>query len=68
MADKNRENLLKIYNPWWDDTRGPWRDDLPDYERPIVKDVLKDLVDLSQMISVTGPRRVGKTTAARQVV
>ena len=68
MVDKKLENLLKIYNPWREDTQGHWRDDLPDYHRSIVSVILSDLKELNQMISITGPRRVGKTTAAKQVI
>ena len=68
MPDKNLANLLKLYNPWWDDHRGYWRDDLPDYQRPVVREVLSDIKELSQIISITGPRRVGKSTALRHVI
>ncbi|PKL51550.1 MAG: hypothetical protein CVV37_05930 [Nitrospira bacterium HGW-Nitrospira-1] len=68
MPDKNLGNLLKLYNPWWDDHRGRWREDLPDYQRPVVQEVLSDIKELPQIISITGPRRVGKTTALRQVI
>ena len=68
MPDRNLENLLKLYNPWWENPRGKWRNDLPDYQRPIVSDILSDIAELPQMISITGPRRVGKTTSLRQVI
>lgn len=68
MPDKNLGNLLKLYNPWWDNRRGNWREDLPDYQRPVMREVLSDIKELSQIISITGPRRVGKTTALRQVI
>ena len=41
---------------------------MPDYQRPVVREVLSDIEELSQIISITGPRRVGKTTALRQVI
>jgi len=68
MPDRNLKNLLRLYNPWWAEPQGHWRDDLPDYRRPIVQDMLTDIKELSQIISITGPRRVGKTTALRQVI
>jgi predicted AAA+ superfamily ATPase len=68
MTDSNIENVLKIYNPWWYDPMGPWRKDLPDYRRRIVGQLLSDIEELPQMVSVTGPRRVGKTTALKQIV
>jgi len=65
-----REQLLELlapYNPWWKITTD-WRSNLPDYRRPIVDELLADIRDLPQVISITGPRRVGKTTAVRQAV
>lgn len=59
--------LLAPYTPWW----GPsdaWRRDLPAFERPIVAQLLDDLAVLPHIVSVTGPRRVGKSTALRQVI
>jgi predicted AAA+ superfamily ATPase len=60
------ETVLASYNPWW--KTGDWDATLPDYHRPIVAEVLSDLKDLPQAISVTGPRRVGKSTAIRHVI
>lgn len=68
MPDKNLENLLGLYNPWWSVPEGAWLRDLPGYRRPVVQNILADLAELPQMISVTGPRRVGKTTALRQII
>ena len=65
-----REQLLELlapYNPWWKATTD-WRSNLPGYQRPIVDELLADIRDLPQVISITGPRRVGKTTAVRQAV
>lgn len=45
-----------------------WERLLPDYHRPVVGEVIADLNDLPQMVSLTGPRRVGKTTALMHVV
>ena len=68
MVDKKLTDILIPYNPWWIDVKGNWREDLPEYRRVIVERVLSDIEDLSQIISVTGPRRVGKTTALRHVI
>jgi hypothetical protein len=68
MPDRVLSNILKIYNPWWEDPHGPWRSNLPDFQRLVVADLLDDINDLPQMISITGPRRVGKTTALQQVI
>jgi len=68
VEDFDLEGLLRLYNPWWEHPQGDWRRALPDFRRPVVGEILDDLVSLPQMISVTGPRRVGKTTAVRQVL
>jgi uncharacterized protein len=68
MPDRILESLLGPYNPWWEDSHGAWRQDLPDFHRLVVEEIIGDLEAISQIISVTGPRRVGKTTALRQVI
>lgn len=68
MSDENLRSLLKIYNPWWSDPQGLWRDDIPKYRRPIVENIIADIAELPQIISITGPRRVGKSTALRQTI
>lgn len=74
MPDKHKKTLkdlltlLTPYNPWWTAPAGEWRTGLPDYQRPVVRDLLADLAELPQMVSITGPRRVGKTTALKQVI
>jgi len=62
--------MLAPYNPWWrgKEATANWERSLPDYRRPVVADVLADLRDLPQMVSLTGPRRVGKTTALMHVI
>jgi len=52
MPDKNLGNLLKLYNPWWDDHSSRWRETLPDYQRPVVSEVLSDIRELTQIISM----------------
>jgi uncharacterized protein len=68
MPDKKLEQVLQLYNPWWEDAKGRWREDIPEYRRPVVREMLSDLAELPQMLSLTGPRRVGKTTAMRQLI
>ncbi len=62
--------MLAPYNPWWfgDEAVSNWEQTLPDYHRPVVGEVLGDLCDLPQMVSLTGPRRVGKTTVLMHVI
>ena len=66
MDSSRLQAVLVAYNPWW--SAGDWDTDLPDYHRPVVAEVLNDLRDLPQIISVTGPRRVGKSTALHHVI
>lgn len=67
-SPKDLLTLLNPYNPWWAVPAGEWRANLPEYQRPVVRELLADLAELPQMISITGPRRVGKTTALKQVI
>jgi predicted AAA+ superfamily ATPase len=59
--------MLAPYNPWWSRDNN-WRTELPEYQRPIVYQVLSDLSEISQVVSITGPRRVGKSTAVKHVI
>lgn len=68
MEDSKLTNILIPYNPWWVNLKGVWREDIPEYRREIVEKVLSDIDELSQIISITGPRRVGKTTTLHQVI
>jgi predicted AAA+ superfamily ATPase len=58
------EDTLQLYNPWW---RGLGRE-VPAFRRPIFTRLVRDTVELRQIISLTGPRRVGKTTLVLQLV
>ncbi len=42
--------------------------DVPVFTRPVLEDLLSDLQALPQMLSITGPRRVGKSTLMRQII
>lgn len=59
--------FLDSYNPWWVAGTGALAD-LPAFHRDVFEDLYADVVRLPQMISVTGPRRVGKTTLLRQCI
>ncbi len=67
MEHKDIDDILAPYNPWWSRDNN-WRSELPDYRRPIVGQVLSDLSEISQAVSITGPRRVGKSTAVKHVI
>ncbi len=59
--------ILGIYNPWWKDGSMAFGQ-LPEFHRTIFDDIYRDLIQLPQMISVTGPRRVGKSTLLKQII
>lgn len=63
----NLEELLGNYNPWWQGADQGFQD-VPDFQRPVFRSITRDLLTQRQIISITGPRRVGKTTLLRQLV
>ena len=67
MISKNDINLLLPYNPWWDNIEGFYKS-YPDFHRPTFNDLWKDMNELSQIISITGPRRIGKSTLMHQLI
>lgn len=58
------ETILTPYNHWWKD--GIVKTEV--FKRPIFNKIYKDLLSLKQIISITGPRRVGKTTLLKQII
>ncbi|MBI4937868.1 MAG: ATP-binding protein [Nitrosomonadales bacterium] len=60
-------NFLDAYNPWWSNGETAFAG-LPDFHRDVFDDLYADIQRLPQMISVTGPRRVGKSTLLRQCI
>ncbi|MGH7738736.1 MAG: ATP-binding protein, partial [bacterium] len=60
------ESLLVSANPWWKGSWGPAPP--PEFKRPIFEELLADLFDLKQILSLTGPRRIGKTTLLKQLI
>ncbi len=61
------KEILGIYNPWWIDSESAFKN-LPAFRRSIFDEVFQDIDGIPQMISVTGPRRVGKSTILRQII
>ncbi len=59
--------FLDAYNPWWSDGGAAFAG-LPEFHRDVFDDLYADIQHLPQMISVTGPRRVGKSTLLRQCI
>jgi len=58
------QDILAPYNPWWQ--TGEVRTEV--FKRIIFQRIYEDLLNLKQIISLTGPRRVGKTTILRQII
>lgn len=58
------ETILTPYNHWWKE--GVVKTEI--FKRPIFHKIYKDLLSLKQIISITGPRRVGKTTLLKQII
>ncbi|HSX94065.1 MAG TPA: ATP-binding protein [Hydrogenophaga sp.] len=59
--------LLLPYNAWWAQGRDAFAD-LPALRRDVFDDLYADVKGLPQVVSVTGPRRVGKSTLLQQCI
>ncbi len=59
--------LLQPYNPWWVQGKDAFAD-LPAFRRDVFDELYADVTGLPQMVSVTGPRRVGKSTLLQQCI
>lgn len=66
------DKLVQPFSPWLlNDAQATWKDRLkliPDFRRVVFSDLINDLEKLKQIISITGPRRVGKSTILLQIV
>ncbi|MEI6125530.1 MAG: AAA family ATPase [Pseudomonadota bacterium] len=58
--------LLVPYNPWWTNITTAF-EMVPLFHRPVFKEILYGLKEAQQIISITGPRRVGKSTLIKQI-
>ena len=63
-------DILHAYNPWWASLQKPALAfaGLPQFWRDVFDDLYADVKELPQMVSVTGPRRVGKSTLLQQCI
>ena len=61
------KELLLPYNLWWKDKDTAF-ENLPSFQRPIFKSIYRSLKEIRQIISITGPRRVGKSTIIKQII
>jgi uncharacterized protein len=59
--------VLRPYNRWWGDLSTAFND-IPSFKRDVFESLLQDIQHLPQMVSLTGPRRVGKSTLLTQCV
>jgi uncharacterized protein len=60
-------DFLRVYNPWWENPASGFGD-LPAFRRDVFAPLFADILRLPQMISVRGPRRVGKSTLLKQCI
>lgn len=59
--------VLRPYNPWWGGA-GQAFAGVPAFRRDVFDELYADVRQLPQMVSITGPRRVGKSTLLLQCV
>ncbi len=59
--------ILQAYNLWWGDFEHAFVG-LPEFRRDVFDELYADVKQLPQMVSVTGPRRVGKSTLLQQCI
>jgi hypothetical protein len=59
--------FLQVYNPWWQQGEKAF-EGLPSFRRDVYEAFCLDVVRLPQIISITGPRRVGKSTLLKQCI
>ena len=60
-------SFLGVYNPWWNSGENAFST-IPTFHRDVFESLYNDILRLPQMISVTGPRRVGKSTLLKQCI
>jgi predicted AAA+ superfamily ATPase len=60
-------DILQAYNLWWTDLENAFAG-LPEFRRDVFDELYADVQQLPQMVSVTGPRRVGKSTLLQQCI
>ena len=63
----NKFNFIVPYNPWWAPDGDPFSG-LPAFRRDVFDHIYADVRTLPQMLSITGPRRVGKSTLLKQCI
>ncbi len=61
------QSILRPYNPWAEGEPHSFAS-LPKFHRPVFDQLFQDLENLPQILSITGPRRIGKSTLLRQLI
>jgi predicted AAA+ superfamily ATPase len=59
--------IFRPYNPWWGNSKDSFNL-IPAFHRPIFDTLCEDLNKIPQILAVTGPRRIGKTTLLLQLI
>jgi len=59
--------ILRPYNPWWYEPLTAFAG-LPAFHRPIFNVLSEEIKTVPQILSVTGPRRIGKSTLLHQLL
>jgi predicted AAA+ superfamily ATPase len=58
------KTILEPYNPWWNNAAI----NVPEFKRSMFSRIYADLLSLKQILSISGPRRIGKTTLLKQII
>lgn len=59
--------MLNPYNVWWTDAENAF-ERVPLFRRPVFDRIYKEIREIPQIVSITGPRRVGKSTLIKQII
>ena len=63
----NLDQILLPYNPWWSNKESAFSS-VPAFKRPLYYTLIEDLNTIPQILSITGPRRIGKSTLLQQII
>ncbi len=66
LEDQIIRKTLEFYNPWWKNKNSSLN--TPLFRRFVYNDIFVSVTELRQIVSITGPRRVGKTTIIKQII
>lgn len=59
--------IFRPYNPWWAEPHASF-ENIPAFHRPIFYQLCEELRSVPQILSITGPRRIGKSTLLYQLI